>query len=116
MELECCEIGNVTVVRCKSRIVYGDEANSLRDVVKGLLKRNPWILLNLAKVPYVDSGGLGALFGLHTSARNAGGLLMLACANPRVCDLLHRTHLATVLNIYDSEEAAIRSFVVSRPA
>jgi anti-anti-sigma factor len=116
MELECCEIGNVTVVRCKGRIVYGDEVNSLRDAVKGLLKRNPWILLNLAAVHHVDSGGLGTLFGLHISAQNAGGLLVLACANHRVLDLLHRTHLATVLNICDSEESAIRSFRLSRLA
>lgn len=94
----------------------GDEANSLRDAIKVLLKRNLWILLNLADVPYVGSGGLGTLFGLHTSAQNAGGVLVLACANPRVVELPHRTRLAVVFNIYGSEEDAIRSFRLSRLA
>jgi anti-sigma B factor antagonist len=110
MELARREVGNVTVVRCKGRLIYGDESDNLRAVVKNLLNRHPWILLNLAEVSYVDSGGFGTLFGLRTSAQHAGGNLVLACATQRVLHLLHQTRLATVFDVFDNEEEAIRSF------
>jgi anti-sigma B factor antagonist len=111
MKLEARDVGNVTVVRCKGRLIYGDEADNLRATVKNFLKHNPRILLNLAEVPHLDSGGLGTLFGLRTSAQNAGGRLVLACANQRALHLLHQTRLATVFDVYANEEEAIRSFL-----
>ena len=107
MELETHELGSVTLVHCKGRLTYGDEADNLRAAVKKLLMRNSRILLNLAEMSYVDSGGLGVLFGLHASAQNAGGNLVLACATERVRHVLQRTQLASVIDLYDDEKEGI---------
>ena len=67
--------GDVFILHCDGRIVFGDEGAALRERVRNLLKGSPKIVVNLASVEHVDSEGLGILVGLFTSARNRGGEL-----------------------------------------
>ena len=64
-------------------------------------------MLNLGGITYIDSGGLGTLVALYTTAHNAGGAVKLANLTQRVGDLLQVTKLLTVFEVYDSEEKAI---------
>jgi anti-sigma B factor antagonist len=100
----------VLVVDCSGRLVFGEESASLRDTVKNLLAQNPKIVLDLREVNYIDSGGLGTLVSLYTSARNAGGAVKLASLSQRVGDLLQITKLLTIFEVFDDEESAARSF------
>jgi anti-sigma B factor antagonist len=103
-------VSGVTIVDCSGRIVFGEESALLRDTLKKLISENNQILLNLAGVNYIDSGGLGTLVALYTTAQNAGGAVKLASLTQRVDDLLQVTKLLTVFEVYDSEEKAIKSF------
>lgn len=98
---------NATVVDLKGRIVFGQECDVLRSEVKGLLNSSPRVILNLKDVEYVDSGGVGTLVGLYTSAKAAGGDLKLAAANPKVQHVLEITKIVTVLGTYSTEEKAV---------
>jgi anti-sigma B factor antagonist len=98
------------IVDCSGRLVFGEESASLRDKVKKLLAQSPKLVLNLHDVSQVDSGGLGTLVSLFTSARNAGGTLKLASLNQRVGDLLQITKLVTIFEVFDDEEKAAKSF------
>jgi anti-sigma B factor antagonist len=100
----------VLVVDCAGRIIFGDESGYLRDTVKQLLLENKRIVLNLGEVNYIDSGGLGTLVALYTSARTAGGSIKLANLTKRVGDLLQVTKLLTVFEVYDSEAKALEAF------
>src|SRR5580693_10799444 len=100
----------VMVVDCSGRVVFGEESASLRDTVKNLLAQSPKIVMNLREVNHIDSGGLGTLVSLYTTARNAGGAVKLASLSQRVGDLLQVTKLLTIFEVFDSEEAAARSF------
>jgi anti-sigma B factor antagonist len=100
----------VLVVDCSGRLVFGEESASLRDTVKKLLVQSPNVVLNLREVNYVDSGGLGTLVSLYTTARNAGGAVKLARLSQRVGDLLQLTKLLTIFEVFDDEEAAAKSF------
>lgn len=101
---------NVSVVECRGRIVFGEEANALRERTKEVLATSPHIVLNLAEVDYIDSGGLGTLVGLYTSARATGGDIKLANLTRRVGDVLQITKLATVFELYGSVDEAVNSF------
>ncbi len=103
-------LNGVMVVDCSGRLVFGEESASLRDMVKKLLAQSPKVVLNLRDVNQVDSGGLGTLVSLYTTARNAGGTLKLACLNQRVGDLLQITKLVTIFEVFDHEEKAAASF------
>ncbi len=100
----------ILVVDCSGRIVFGDESSFLREKIKKALLENARIVLNLADISYIDSGGLGTLVALRTTALNAGGTIKLANLTKRVGDLLQVTKLLTVFDVYDSEAEAIESF------
>ena len=98
------------VVDCSGRLVFGEESASLRDVVKRLVAQTPNIVLNLHEVNHIDSGGLGTLVSLYTTARHAGGAVKLARLSQRVGDLLQITKLLTIFEVFDDEEKAAKSF------
>jgi len=103
-------IDGVLIVDCNGRIVFGEESANLRDTVKKLITDNKHIVLNLSGVSYIDSGGLGTLVALYTSAQTNGGKIKLASLTPRVGDLLQVTKLVTIFEVYDNEEQAVQSF------
>jgi len=98
------------IVDCSGRLIFGEESASLRDMVKKLLSESPQLVMNLREVNHIDSGGLGTLVSLYTTARNAGGAVKLASLSKRVGDLLQVTKLLTIFEVFDDEEAAARSF------
>jgi anti-sigma B factor antagonist len=100
----------ILVIDCSGRIVFGDESSLLRDTVKKAVAENNRIVLNLGEVSYIDSGGLGTLVALRTTAQNAGGTIKLANLTKRVGDLLQVTKLLTVFDVYNSEAEAVDSF------
>ena|ERR1051326_4594113 len=103
-------LDNVLIVDCAGRIVFGEESAHLRDMVKKLLTEHKHLVLNLSGINYIDSGGLGTLVALYTTARNAGGSLKLANLTQRVGDLLQVTKLVTIFDVYENEERAVESF------
>ncbi len=100
-------VNGVTVIACHGRIMFGEEATALRDSLKESLKNTPRMVVNLAGVTYIDSGGLGTLVGVYSSARKAGADIRLTGLGQRLRDVLQITKLATVFAAYDSEEEAI---------
>jgi len=110
LKLSTRTVENVAVVDCDGRIIFGEESAGLRDAIKNLLTSNNHVVLNLAGVNYIDSGGLGTLVALYTTAQNAGGAVKLANLTQRVGDLLQVTKLLTVFETFPSVEAAVASF------
>jgi anti-sigma B factor antagonist len=106
----------VLIVDCSGRVILGEESAVLRDTVKKLIADHKHVVLNLGGVNYVDSGGLGTLVSLYTTAQNAGGAIKLANLTQRIGDLLQVTKLITVFEVFDSEEQAVRSFVKTAAA
>lgn len=110
LKMNTRSIQGVLVVDCSGRLVFGEESASLRENVKKLLAQSPNVVLNLREVNFIDSGGLGTLVSLYTTARSAGGAVKLASLSQRVVDLLHITKLLTIFEVFDDEEAAAKSF------
>ena len=104
-------VDGILAIGCNGRIVFGDESSLLRDdVKKAIANGTKRIVLDLHEVNYIDSGGLGTLVALHTTAHNAGGAIKLANLTRRVGDLLQVTKLLTVFEVYNSEYAALEAF------
>jgi len=110
LELQTRTQGDVTLISLHGRIVYGEETVVLREVVKKLLVTSHKLVLNLAGVSYVDSGGIGTLVGLFHSATACGSELKLAAANDKVLHVFEITRLLPVLGLYPSEQQAVDSF------
>ena len=105
------DVEGVAVVDIEGRIVLGEESNSFREKVKGLLAGGKKkIVLNLANVGYIDSAGLGTLVATFHSARSQGATLKMTNLGSKFKEVLQVTKLMTVFDTYDNETAAIKSF------
>ena len=67
--------------------------------------------MNLAKVGYIDSSGIGELVSSYTAiGKEDGGQLKLLNLTQKLQDLLTITKLLTVFDVYESEAEALASF------
>lgn len=83
---------------------------TLRGIVRGLVEEGAEkIVINLKDVAYIDSSGIGEIFGLFTSLQGSGGRLVLLSPNPRIRDVMKLTRLDTVLEISDDESGVVQS-------
>jgi anti-sigma B factor antagonist len=110
LKLNTRNVDGIVVVDCAGRIVFGEESSALRETVKQQIRKDARLVLNLGNVTYIDSGGLGTLVALYTTAHTAGASIKLASLTKRVGDLLQVTKLLTVFEVFDSEQAALDSY------
>jgi len=101
---------DITILACHGRIMFGDEANLLRSTLKDVLVSNRKIILNLSDVNHLDSGGLGMLVGVRSTAKADGADIKLSGLGQRLRDVLQITKLATVFEVYDTEQQAVEAF------
>ncbi len=105
----------ITILDLDGRITVGPEATALREKVAELTQAGVNnLVLNLAKVDYIDSTGLGALVMCATSRRKSGGNVKLENLNRRNVELLVMTKLATVFEIFADEQDAVNSYYPDR--
>lgn len=111
LNLDVSRTGDIAVVRCRGRIVFGQEADELRGLILSLLKESNRIVLNLAWVVHVDSSGLGILVASFISARHRGAEIKFAALSPRTRRLFTITKMDRLFEVYDSPEEAVKSFL-----
>ena len=102
---------DVVIVDPMARICLCDENDGLPSLITTLLERGFLkFLLNLHRVPYLDSTALGGLIRVRTIVTGAGGRLRMCEVDQRIRDLLHRTKLSAMFEVFQSEEEALRGF------
>lgn len=110
LSLEVCLNQDVTVIYCRGRIVYGEEASALSEKVAEILPLTRQLVLELSGVEMIDSAGLGELVLLYLWVQAAGCNVKLAGLRDRICRLLELTNLISVFEVHPSVEEALDSF------
>ena len=111
MKFSSRKAGKVTIIDLEGKILLGDGDIEIKQTVDDLIRKGQTqILLNLAKVPYVDSAGLGEIIRCFTALRKGGGMLKLLAPNRRLLDLFTITKLVNVFDCYEDEATALASF------
>jgi anti-sigma B factor antagonist len=64
------------------------------------------VIVDLGRVDFLDSTGLGVLVGAHRRLRVNGGTLRLVCPHERLLKIFRITGLDTVFDIHPSVEDA----------
>jgi len=111
MKISEKSIADVVVLSLEGSLMGGPEAVSLNEVINRLLDdKSLKLVINLEKVERVNSSGLGILIKALTTFKTNGGELKLANIKYNINNLLVMTKLNTILETFNSEEAAIKSF------
>jgi len=105
----------VIVVRLGGAIYFGEESSSLRIRVKELLEKSSQIVLDLENITRIDSGDLGTLVALYTSARKMGGDIKLANLGNHVKEILQITRLLRCLKYSPMDAVASFNRATAKP-
>ena len=110
LELDVRRLGDVMLLKCKGRIVAGEESHTLQSRVTELLNSDRQFVLHLGDVTFVDSSGLGLLVRLTGVTRAARGDIKLCAVRREVAHTLNITNLNTVLETHATEVEAVSAF------
>jgi anti-sigma B factor antagonist len=92
-------------------ISFSKGSDQLLNAIRQLMQRDSReILLNLRDVRYIDSDGLREIVEGFQATRNGGGILKLCEVVPGIRRLLGVTKLDKIIEVFESEDPALRSY------
>jgi len=92
-------------------ISSAQDSHKLLNAIRQLVQRGSRkIMLNLGDVHYIDSDGLGEIVEGFKITRDAGGMLKLFAVVPGIRRLLAVTKLDRIIEVFETENAALHSF------
>lgn len=101
---------NVVILDVSGKIMGGEETTMFHGKIHEYIELNKKnFVVDLAKVDWMNSVGLGMLISALTTVKNAGGRLVLANID-KIESILTITRLITVFEHFDSRDEAIKSF------
>ncbi len=110
MTIEERKLNDITVLDLEGTFVLGGHAEFKQHVEAAITGGSRRLLINLAKVNYMDSSGLGELISGYTKMQRVSGQMKLFNLSKRLNQLLVITKLITVFETFDSESEALSSF------
>ena len=111
LEIEEKEREGVTILSLKGKLQVDANLELITDRINTLIQNGcRKLVLNLQGVSAIDSSGLGMIIGPFALLRSLGGQLKLLKVSQRIRELLVLTELATVIETFEEEAAAVRSF------
>lgn len=103
--------GDVAVIALKGNLMGEPDTTEVREKIYGLLQDEVRkVVLDLGKVKWINSSGLGALIAAMTSVKNKGGDLRLANVTEKVESVFMITQLIKVFKTYETVDRAVASF------
>src|SRR6185295_17158093 len=111
IEISSRQVTGVTIFDISGRMVAGTEGQKLNSALSDAFEQgHHWLLLNCADLGFIDSSGLGDLVAAHAAIVRRGGVARLLHPTKGLSDLLARTRLDSLLDVYDDETEAVASF------
>ena len=86
-------------------------APEIKDIINKLIEEQKYnVIINLEKVSYIDSSGIGALISSLSNLKKYQGGLKIINVYASVRKVFELTKLTSFFEIFDSEEDALVSF------
>lgn len=110
MNFNLAEQSGVVIISLVGKIMGGPEAGQINDQINNYIDQGKKrIVIDLQKVEWMNSSGLGILIGAIQTLKNNDGALCLIHVSDRIRELLKITKLINVFEIKPDLESAIAS-------
>jgi len=109
MELTRRQIGSVLVLEFAEPLsLEGDSSALFKEKIRGLVgEGRSSLVIDMGRVAFIDSAGLGSLISALKALRANGGDLKLANIGEQVYSVLEMTRLLRVFDTYETSEDAL---------
>ena len=110
MKIDQRESGSVSILDIEGEIdLYN--APEIKNIIQSLIDQKKYnVIINLGKVSYIDSSGIGALISSLSNLKKYQGGMKIVNVLASVKKVFELTKLISFFEIYDSEDEAIASF------
>ena len=111
MNIDVKEMGGVAILDVRGNLMGGQETIAVHDKVKELIEKNQKkVIIDLSRVKWMNSSGLGTIMGCLTSLKNAEGDLKLCGVTEKVKSLFMITKLITLFETHNTVDEAVKAF------
>ena len=110
MEIQVDSVQTVAVVSIKGSLDALTAPELARFLSSQIAEGQVRLVADLAKLEYTSSAGLRALLGAVKEARQQGGDLRLAAAQPEVDKLLNLSGFTSILKVFPETDSAVASY------
>ncbi len=101
----------VIVLELSGKIMGGPDSGLFNDTLKTLIHEGSKnILVDLGRVNWINSTGLGILISGYSTVKKSGGELKLLNPSDRIQSIFMVSKLHTVFTSYQDEDEAVQSF------
>ena len=107
MRIEINDIDDITVVAVDGMITLGSDVQLSEMFDEQIGRGRTKLVLDMTRVKYIDSIGMGQLAGGYTALEEVSGRLVLARTNNKINELLKLTGLQNHIKAFPSVEEAI---------
>ncbi len=105
------DVQNTAVLHVEGKII-GAIADQLQNEIEQQLQNgNNKLIIDLTDVPLLDSTALGTIILAFQVVQRSGGKLVLLNPQKAVSNILEVTRLKSILEVYETEEAAYDAVV-----
>lgn len=112
MELKTREKGGVAILEIKGELRLTDvpSPSLQKTILEELAGGHICFLLNFEKVDFIDSYGIGEILSGFIAVREKGGKLKICGLSDKIWLILNYTGLLKIIETFDSEEKALKSY------
>ena len=110
MEIVSEKIGDVGVAAVPVEELDAGNAGDLKRDIAPVLEANTKLVLDLSRLRFVDSSGLGAFISCLRKLNAKGGDLKLCGMSKQVRALFELVRMHRIFDIYDTKQEAVRAF------
>lgn len=98
----------VFIVRIEGELDLSS-VNEFRQIVDQVLdnQSSKYLLMNLAKLTFIDSSGLGAILGRYKKVNLLGGKILVTNVKPQITRIFELSGLHKILAVYPTEAKAL---------
>jgi anti-sigma B factor antagonist len=110
MEIPIESRQSVTIAEIPVKELDASNASDLKSAMAPILESNSKVVVNLTRLQFVDSSGLGAILSCLRLVSARGGDLKLCCMTRHVRAAFELVRMHRVFDIFETQEEAVRAF------
>ena len=104
-------VNDVAVLTISGKLMGGPETDEVHEKIKSLIADGiKKVVLDLSKVKWMNSRGLGMMMSSYTSLVKEGGFIRLAGVAEKINSLLIMTQIVSFFETYETVDRALANF------
>ncbi len=108
MRIKETDKDGIVILTLSGKMMLDAKSAGLHDYVKNLIEQGKTkVIMDMGKITWFGSTGLGALLASYTSLKDNGGDLKVARATRKIRSVFMFTQIIKVLENYDTVEEAV---------